>query len=213
MKRLAMKGLVFFLLALLLGGCAPTKATLRKENKRLQKESEALTRQLAKGEAALEKMKAENAQIQKELEELAVSSEIRVQETKKGLVIIFLDQVLFDSGKAEIKESAFPILEKVAQIIRKHSKRGILIEGHTDDVPIGVGLRSKYQTNWELSTSRATSILRYLLEKYDLPPAQLSAVGYGEYHPVASNATEEGRAQNRRVEIVIQPERIVRESQ
>jgi chemotaxis protein MotB len=203
-----------FLLIVLAVGCAPTKKALREDLaqreeriQELEKEKEAL----AKGKEALEKMRAENERIKEEFQDYVVKSEIEVYEAKKGLVISFIDRVLFDSGRAEIKSQAHSVLEKVAQIIKGYPNRPVLIEGHTDNVPIGPRLKSRYQTNWELSTARAVAVLRYLIEKHNLPPEQLTAAGYGEYHPIADNESKEGRQKNRRVEIVIMPEKITRE--
>jgi chemotaxis protein MotB len=80
-----------------------------------------------------------------------------------------------------------------------------MIEGHTDNVPIGANIKDKYQSNWELSSGRACSVLRYMYWKHKMDPERLSAVGYGEHRPVADNDTLEGRAKNRRVTIVIGP--------
>ncbi|MFH1691387.1 MAG: OmpA family protein [Candidatus Omnitrophota bacterium] len=121
----------------------------------------------------------------------------------RGLVVTFLDEVLFDSGKAKIKSSAYSSLDKVAEVLTsKASDLNIGVEGHTDNEPIK---RSGWQSNWELSTARATSVLHYLVAK-GVSPERLAAIGYGEYRPVASNETKEGRRKNRRVEIVILPE-------
>ena len=121
----------------------------------------------------------------------------------RGLVITFLDEVLFDSGMAKIRPEAFSALDKVASvIITKAADLNVGIEGHADNEPIK---HSGWKTNWELSTARSTSVLHYLLEKGVLPE-KLAAIGYGEYRPVASNDTPEGRRKNRRVEIVILPE-------
>jgi chemotaxis protein MotB len=87
--------------------------------------------------------------------------------------------------------------------------KAISIEGHTDDVPIGAELSKQYPTNWELSAVRATTVARYLQENIGIDPGLLSAIGYGEYQPVTSNESEEGRAKNRRIEIVLVPMEIV----
>ena len=122
---------------------------------------------------------------------------------ERGLVITFLDEILFDSGKEKIRSEAFPALDKVASVITsKAADLNVGIEGHTDNEPIKY---SGWKTNWELSTARSTSVLHYLLEKGVLPE-KLAAIGYGEYRPVDSNDTPEGRRKNRRVEIVILPE-------
>lgn len=122
---------------------------------------------------------------------------------ERGLVITFLDEILFDSGKAMIKPSAYSTLDKVASVLTsKASDLNIGVEGHTDNEPIK---RSGWKSNWELSTARATSVLHYLVAK-GVSPERLAAIGYGEYRPVASNETKEGRRKNRRVEVVILPE-------
>jgi len=128
---------------------------------------------------------------------------LRLSMKKEGLVVTFVAEVLFDPGKAQLKKESLYILDKVAKILKNEvpSSYRISIEGHTDNQPIKY---SKWKSNWELSCHRALSVL-YYLEKKGINPSRLSATGFGEYHPVASNETEEGRALNRRVEIVIIP--------
>jgi chemotaxis protein MotB len=123
---------------------------------------------------------------------------------EKGLVITFVADVLFDSGKAKIKSEAYPILDKVAVVLKKNVPQlNVGIEGHTDNQPIKF---SGWKSNWELSTARALSVLHYLVDQKGIIPERLSAMGYGEYSPVASNDTKEGRQMNRRVEVVILPQ-------
>jgi len=132
--------------------------------------------------------------------------QVSLQMAERGLVITFVAEVLFDSGKADVKKEADPILGKVATVIRKKvSDRNVGIEGHTDNVPITY---SAWKSNWELSTARATGVLHHLIDKGRLEPEKLSAIGYGEYRPIASNDTDEGRQLNRRVEVVILPKTV-----
>ena len=127
---------------------------------------------------------------------------VKLDLTKRGLVITFVDEILFDSGKAVLNEEGLPVLDKVVGVIKqKVPDRNIGIEGHTDNQPIKY---SGWKSNWELSTARATTVLHYL-EDGGIVPRKLQATGYGEYRSVASNDTKEGRRQNRRVEIVILP--------
>ncbi|MDD5449115.1 MAG: OmpA family protein [Candidatus Omnitrophica bacterium] len=141
--------------------------------------------------------------LQKRLKQEIDDKEVSLQMAERGLVITFVAEVLFDSGKAVVKKEAYPALDKVAAVIRdKVYDRDIGVEGHTDNEPI---VHSGWKSNWELSTARATSVLHYLVDSGKLNPKKLSAIGYGEYRPVASNDTEEGRQKNRRVEIVIIP--------
>lgn len=156
---------------------------------------------------ALSRQVDELAQAKRLLEE-RLSSEIggkqvRLEMAEKGLVITFLADILFDSGKAKIRPQAFSTLDKVARVLQENvPDLKIGIEGHTDNQPIK---RSGWKSNWQLSTERALSVLYYLTEKQGIAPERLSAVGYGEYHPIASNDTTQGRQLNRRVEIVIIP--------
>ena len=118
---------------------------------------------------------------------------------KRGLVIRISEHIFFNSGEASIRPEMIPILNILAQTIEKIPNH-IRIEGHTDNVPINT---SKFPSNWELSTSRATTIIRYLLDHFDYEPGRLSATGYAEFYPVEANKTSEGRLQNRRVDFVI----------
>ncbi|MFA5038273.1 MAG: OmpA family protein [Candidatus Omnitrophota bacterium] len=144
------------------------------------------------------------SQIKAELEEkLKGVSGVSLSMEDRGLVITFLDEILFDSGKAKIRSEAFSALDKVTSVITsKAPDMNIGVEGHTDNVPIKY---SGWKSNWELSTARATAVLHYLVEK-GVAPENLAAIGYGEFRPVASNDSAEGRRKNRRVEIVILPE-------
>lgn len=129
--------------------------------------------------------------------------QVKLQMMDKGLVITFLADVLFDSGKAVIKTETYSALDKVARVLKENVPQlNVGIEGHTDNEPIKY---SGWKSNWELSTARALSVLHYMVDEKDISPKRLSAIGYGEYTPVASNATTEGRQLNRRVEIVIIP--------
>lgn len=121
-----------------------------------------------------------------------------VKAQKRGLVITLPDIFLFNSGSAELNKDANKVLDKLAETLRKMGGK-ISIEGHTDNVPIQ---SEKIKSNWELSTLRALSVLQYLIDS-GIAPERLSATGFGEYQPIADNNTEEGKAKNRRVEIVI----------
>jgi chemotaxis protein MotB len=124
-----------------------------------------------------------------------VSTEI----SKRGLVISLKEAGFFDSGKSIVKEISFPLLGKIAQSVGQYSNP-IRVEGHTDNDPIH---SAAFPSNWELSTSRATNIVHYLIDHYQFEPSRISAAGYGEYRPVAENSTSEGKGKNRRVDIVM----------
>lgn len=121
----------------------------------------------------------------------------------KGLVITFVADVLFDSGKSVIKQEAMPSLDKVARVLNENLKGyNIGIEGHTDNQPIKY---SGWESNWELSSGRAMSVLHYLIDEQGLSGGRVSAIAYGEYRPIAPNTTKENMQLNRRVEIVVLP--------
>ena len=130
--------------------------------------------------------------------------QVTISELKGKLTVNMVDAILFDSGKSEIKPEGLVVLGKVIEILKTVSDKSIRIEGHTDNQPIVGPLTQRYQTNWELSASRAINVARYL-QKQAIESANLSAAAFGEFKPVADNATQEGRAKNRRIEIVLVP--------
>jgi len=159
--------------------------------------------QLQQELSELERAKAE---LEDRLKGEIQDKDVKVEMLERGLVITFVDEVLFDSGKAKLRSEASSTLGKVAHVLKTTVRDlNVGIEGHTDNIPIKY---SGWKTNWELSSARALSVLHYLVGEQSISPDRLSATGYGEYHPVASNATKEGRQQNRRVEIVILPNTI-----
>ncbi len=130
--------------------------------------------------------------------------QVKLEMMEKGLVITFLTDILFDSGKAKIKPDLCPALDKVVKVLKENVPNlNVGVEGHTDNQPIK---HSGWKSNWELSTARALSVLHYLVDKNGIAPERVSAIGYGEYQPVAANETKDGRQMNRRVEIVILPQ-------
>jgi chemotaxis protein MotB len=141
-------------------------------------------------------------ELEKRLQDEINNKQVKVEMQGKGLVITFVSEVLFDSGKAKLRKDADAKLDKVADVLNTTvADLNVGIEGHTDNQPIK---KSGWKSNWELSTARALSVLHYLSDKNVAEP-RLAAIGYGEYKPVASNDDKEGRQKNRRVEIVILP--------
>jgi chemotaxis protein MotB len=131
--------------------------------------------------------------------------EIALHQAKEQLTVTILDRVLFPSGRAALTPEGARIIAKVATILAKIGDRRIMIEGHTDNVPIRAPLSMRFPTNWELSTARATEVVKHLLSQGKLGASQLSAVGRADTAPVASNVAEEGRRLNRRIEIIVLP--------
>jgi chemotaxis protein MotB len=128
--------------------------------------------------------------------------EIQVELEDRGLVIRFPDNVLFDSGRAVIKEETVDTLAFLGEVLKdpQFVSMDIRVEGHTDNIPINT---PQFPSNWELSTTRATNVLKFFIDRSNIDPYRLSASGYGEYHPIASNDTIAGRQNNRRVDVVV----------
>ena len=136
--------------------------------------------------------------VRAELEGFLATTGVTVTTNNRGVLISLGDSILFDSGTAMIKDEAQPLLLSVASLVRK-TRNEIVIEGHTDTVPIQ---SAQYPSNWELSSARATSVLRYFLNDRTNNPSRFSAAGYGEYRPIAPNSTPVGRAKNMRVDFI-----------
>lgn len=124
---------------------------------------------------------------------------IMLVEDERGIVIRVNNTILFDAGSAKIKNEAKKTLEEILQVLTKIDNP-VIIEGHTDATPIK---SSQYPSNWELSTARATNIISYMLNTKKISPSRLSALGYGEYSPIADNTSLDGRNRNRRVDIIV----------
>lgn len=187
-------------------------AQIAKEREQLRQEQARLAARLEQERSAKEAKEQEIKRLTRTQEELSKSLQeeiskgnITIQQIRDRLTINLVDQVLFDSGQAEVKPAGQKVLKQVSDLLKTVTDKQIRIEGHTDNVPISAKLRSRYRTNWELSTARATSVVRYLIDQDGMDPRNLSAVGYADTHPVASNDTEEGRSANRRIEIVLYP--------
>lgn len=144
-----------------------------------------------------------NAELAKTLSDYRDKEQVLVEMKDAQSIITVSDAVLFGSGNSDLTDTGVDIVDRITTAVKKYPDRTIRIEGHTDNVPIGEMIKDRFPSNWELSAARACSVLRYMYWKHNVPPAQLSAIGFGEHRPAASNDTPEGRAKNRRVVIVI----------
>lgn len=124
---------------------------------------------------------------------------MKIEKEEEGIRITIQSPILFDSGKADLRSEASPVLDELISIL-KESPHTVVVEGHTDNVPINT---ARFPSNWELSTARAISVARRLFQDGNLLPGRFTVAGYGEFHPVSSNKTPEGRQENRRVEILL----------
>jgi len=191
-------------------------AALRQEKQNAETEIASLNDKLAQQQreaaeiasqkdAEIQKLKGTYESLVQDLKGEIEKGEIKVTQIRDRLTVNLVEKILFDSGRAEVKPQGKEVLKKVGNILKNVQDKDIRIEGFTDNVPIGGALRQRFPTNWELSTQRATNVLRFLQDEGGVDGSKLVAVGYGEYHPIASNDSPEGRAQNRRIEIVLVP--------
>lgn len=179
-------------------------AALEKQRDELAAQLEEQKRKVVQVEAVKEETsKTYAAMIEKMKTEIA-EGQVTITELKGRLTVNLVDAILFDSGKADIRPEGRQVLQKVAEVIGQAEDKAIRVEGHTDNVKISPALARAFPSNWELSAARAINVARYL-QRLGVDPALLSAAAYGEHRPVSENDTPEGRAKNRRIEIVLVP--------
>jgi chemotaxis protein MotB len=156
-------------------------------------------------EEEIQRLTSAQEELVKELQQEIENKEIQITQLADRLSVSLVDKILFPSGEAEITPAGLKVLERVGNIIKNVQDKIIRVEGHTDNVPIAPRLQQKFPTNWELSTARATNVVRFLQDKVGMDPKWLQAVGLSEFHPVATNDTPESRSKNRRIEIGLLP--------
>ncbi|MFC1501304.1 OmpA family protein [Elusimicrobiota bacterium] len=179
-----------------------TKNDLEEKISALEKEMETLKQEKEK---AIESMKNSYDNLVNKMESEIKEGEIVITQLKNKLTVNMVDKILFKSGEAEVMKKGEQTLGKVGTVLKKITDKQIRIEGHTDNIPISKEYQTKFPTNWELSAARATNVARYLIDKAELDPKMISVAGYADTRPVASNKKPEGRAKNRRIEIVLVP--------
>ena len=184
------------------------------ENRRLIQAIDDLKLELQQEQLAVVQKEREISELDKTrkeieagLREQIAQKDIKLEEFEGKLKVTFVDKILFDSGSVKVKPKGKEVLLKLADTFRENRDQKIVVEGHTDDVQIGPGLQAVFPTNWELSAARATAVTRFLQEEGNIEPERLTASGFSFYRPVADNETEEGRTQNRRIEIILLPVR------
>jgi chemotaxis protein MotB len=156
-------------------------------------------------EAEIARVQATRDSLVAEMTREIQDNQIQITQLADKLKVSIVDKILFPSGEAKITGEGLKVLQRVGDILKNTKDNVIRVEGHTDNVPISGALKYKFPSNWELSTARATNVVRFLEDKVGIDPAKLEAVGLGENQPVASNETAQGRAQNRRIEIALLP--------
>jgi chemotaxis protein MotB len=184
-------------------------ATIIEERDQLQLELDKLYEQKRQAELAkqkaVEELKGTYEELVSELKSELKEGEVTIMQLKNKLSLSMVDKILFDSGSAEVKSAGRKVLNRVAEILLKVGDKQIMVVGHTDNVPVGSRLKKKFPTNWELSSQRATNVVKYLQEEGNIDPKVLTVAANSMFKPIASNETKEGRAKNRRIEIVLVP--------
>jgi chemotaxis protein MotB len=190
---------------------AARTAAARSEAEALELKDKLAQNQARLAELAKEKDAAvqTHTSLEDEMRAALESKDVTISQLQGKLTVNILDRILFDSGEAELKPDGATVLRKVASILAQHPNLKIHVIGHTDNVPIKAAARHRFPSNWELSTARATAAVRFLTESAGVDPRRLGAVGYGEFRPVADNATADGRARNRRIALTILSEELV----
>jgi chemotaxis protein MotB len=172
-------------------------------------ELDGLKAQLAQAKEDLSRSAAQKAEDDKLLAELRreVAGDGGVEGAGGQITVTLVDKILFKSGEAGLSPQGEKVLKKVGGILAGID-RLIEVSGHTDDVPVESKLKDRFPTNWELSTARATNVVRFLEEQVQVAPGRLKAAGFGPNRPIASNKTATGRAKNRRIEILLLPPKL-----
>jgi len=180
-------------------------AELTAENAELKQKIEFLSKVKQEKEKQIESVTETYRELISDMQAEVTRGEIKISELAGKLKVNIVDKILFDSGESTISRKGKLLLERVGNILKQDTTKIIRVEGHTDNVKIHRKLKRKFSTNWELSSSRAINVVRFLQERLRIKGHRLEAAGYAEYQPVASNKTAQGRAENRRIEIVLVP--------
>jgi chemotaxis protein MotB len=195
-----------------LGQLRASRAELEQRLERLETEKSdllslknELSRDVRAKDEELAKLKGTFDELKEKMKAEIAKGEIRLSQAGGRLKVDMVDKMLFESAEADITKRGEEVLARVGAVLVRIEDKQIQVSGHTDDAPISSRLVEKFPTNWELSTARATNVVRFLQEKAGLQARRLVAAGYGPYHPIASNATASGRGRNRRIEILLTP--------
>ena len=179
-------------------------ADLESIRDQLQRSGAELQQKVAEKEKELASLRSTQDELASELKQEIADKQVQVERIRDQLRVDMVDEVLFDSREATLKPAGVQVLRKVGAVLAKADRR-VEVQGHTDNVPIIGALTKRFPTNWELSASRATGVVRFLQDEAKLDPTRLLAAAYSEYQPRASNDSDQGRRQNRRIEILLVP--------
>ncbi len=207
---------------------------VRKQQATTASQLEASRRKMAELQQALEAEQKAKQELDEQIKKLKETQAVSTQDNERQMAqlasaapaaevapvqgepnqfkMTIVAHLLFESGDDQITPAGREILQQIKDVLKQVTDKHIHVEGHTDNKPIKPYLRTRFPTNWELSTARATSVVRYLIAEDGLEPAMLSAAGYGDTRPAVSNDDEEGRQQNRRIEIVLYPKAVAEQA-
>jgi chemotaxis protein MotB len=191
-----------------LGDATNSLSAAQAENQKSQDQINALQSQVADLQKEKESVANTAKGLEDEMRSDLESKDVTISNLKGKLTVNILDRIMFDSGEAVLKPDGEAVMRKIAAILAEHPQLKIHVIGHTDNVPIRPGARSRFASNWELSMARALAAVHFLTEQAGVDPRRVGAVGYGEFRPIADNSTAEGRAKNRRIAVTILPDEL-----
>ena len=208
------ENIMMTILSILLAVCAIAGFFFYTSNRDTQQALQACEKKLSEQdkkvaeltEVQVKQMKSTYDTLVSDLKDQIQKQEVTIKEFHEALSLNFVDRILFEFGKADLTLEGEKILKKVGEALKNIKGKKIRVTGHTDPIPIRPDYQYKFPSNWELSAARAASVVRYFQEKIGLDPNDMEAVGRSFYQPEASNHTKEGRARNRRVEVLIAPQ-------
>ena len=178
---------------------------LEAENAELTSAKADLSKEVEAKSGELAQLKGTYDKLEEKMKDEIAKGDISLSQDGGRLRVGLVDKILFDSGEAAVSKRGEEVLARVGAVLATIDDKQIQVSGHTDKTPISDKLATQFPSNWELSTARATNVVRFLSEKAGVPPQRLVASGYAEYHPIANNKTAAGRARNRRIEILLTP--------
>jgi len=174
------------------------RATLLRSSSDLEQKVAATTKEL-------EALRSTQDELVGQLRQEIADNQVKVEQFRDQIRVEMVDEILFDSGEETLKPEGVAVIRKVANVIGKAEDRRIEVHGHTDDVPIVGALAKRFASNWELSSARATNVVRFLQDQAKIDPRRLTASGHAEYQPKTPNDSDQGRRSNRRIEILLGP--------
>jgi len=193
-------------------GLEQQKAAAERQQGNLRSELVTLEKERAQLQMSSQQTKSRYDALVRDLDQEVKKGQLQVRQYKDMLTVEIAEQLFFDSGRAQLKESGRAVLKKVGDALKSYDDKIIRVVGHTDNVPIGKSMQAQFPSNWDLSAARATTVVRFL-ETAGVPSERLLASGRGEYSPVASNDDPDGRRKNRRIEITLIDKSLAQELQ